>query len=57
MIKDEATWKECAKDCPGMRNQDGKLWTFEEIEKAKNAYDSNKPLTRQEVEKMMKEER
>lgn len=56
MIKDEVTWKECAQDCPGMRNENGKLWSFEEIEAAKKAYDSNTPLTRQEVEKMMAEE-
>lgn len=57
MIKDEATWNECAEDCPGMRNNEGKLWTFEEIEANKNAYDANKPLTRAEVEKLMAEEK
>lgn len=56
MIKDEAMWKECAEDCPGMRNQEGKLWTFAEIEANKNAYDANTPLIRQEVEKLMAEE-
>ena len=56
MIKDEATWKECAEDCPGMRNQEGKLWPFEEIEANKKTYDANKPLTRAEVEKLMREE-
>jgi len=54
MIKDEATWKECSEDCPGMRNTEGKLWTFEEIETAKKAYDSNIPLTRQEVEELIR---
>ena len=57
MIKDEATWNECTEDCPGMRNNEGKLWTFEEIEANKNAYDANKPLTRAEVEKLMAEEK
>ena len=56
MIKDEATWNECAEDCPGMRNCEGKLWTFEEIEANKNAYDSNTPLKRAEVEKLISEE-
>jgi hypothetical protein len=56
MIKDEATWKECAEDCPGMRNENGKVWTFEEIEENKKAYDSNTPLKRAEVEQMMAEE-
>lgn len=57
MIKDQATWDECAQDCPGMRNEEGKLWTFEEIEANKNAYDTNKPLTRAQVEKMLNEEK
>ncbi|MBQ8014224.1 MAG: YkgJ family cysteine cluster protein [Treponema sp.] len=56
MVKDRETWEECARDCPGMRNQEGRLWTFEEIEACKKAYDENKPLTRAQVEKMMGEE-
>lgn len=56
MVKDKAMWEECARDCPGMNNKNGKHWTFEEIEANKNAYDANKPLTREEVEKMMREE-
>lgn len=57
MIKDKTTWDECAEDCPGMKNMQGKLWTYEEIEANKKAYDSNTPLTRMEVEKMMAEEK
>lgn len=55
MIKDKAMWDECAVECPGMNK--GKTWTYEEILKNKNAYDQNKPLTRQEVEKLIEEER
>ena len=55
MIKDKAMWDECAADCPGMNK--GKTWTYEEILKNKNAYDQNKPLTKQEVEKLIEEER
>jgi len=54
MIKDKKTWDECALECPGMNK--GKLWPFEEIEKNKLAYVSNKPLKKEEVLKMMKEE-
>ena len=55
MIKNKAMWEDCAKDCPGMNK--GKIWTYEEILKNKNAYDQNKPLTKQEVEKLIEEER
>ncbi len=55
MIEDEKTWNECGQDCPGINK--GKHWTFEEIEKNKNAYDKNTPLRRKEVEKMMEEEK
>ena len=57
MVKDKEMWEECARDCPGMNNKNGKLWTYEEIEANKNAYDANKPLYRREVEKMMEEEK
>ena len=43
-----------AKDCPGMNN--GRLWTFEEIEKNKIAYRSNVPLKKEEVEKLIQKE-
>ena len=51
MIADEKTWNECAQDCPGMNK--GRLWSVEEIEENKRAYDENKPLHREEVEAMM----
>ena len=57
MVKDKSMWEECARDCPGMNNKEGKLWTREEIEANKNAYDANKPLYREEVEKIMSEEK
>lgn len=57
MVKDKSMWEECARDCPGMNNKAGKLWTREEIEANKNAYDANKPLYREEVEKIMSEEK
>ena len=56
MLRDRETWEDCAKDCPGMRNANGKLWSYEEIEKNKAAYDANKPLRRKEVEALMQEE-
>lgn len=54
MITDRQTWDECAKECPGMNK--GRLWTFEEIEENRKQYDANKPLYKEEVEKIMAEE-
>lgn len=54
MIENKAMWTECAADCPGMNK--GRLWTFDEIEQNRQAYDANKPLFREQVEEMMKEE-
>lgn len=54
MIKDKDTWEECAKDCPGINK--GKIWTVEEIEKNKHDYVANKPLKKEEVEKLIEEE-
>ena len=51
MIEDRKTWDECAQECPGMNK--GRLWTFEEIEKNRKQYENNKPLYREEVEKLM----
>jgi hypothetical protein len=34
---------------------EGKFWSYEEIEKNRQQYIENKPLTRKEVEEMMKE--
>lgn len=53
MIKDEKMWNECAKECPGMNK--GKLWQKSVIEEQKNQYDNNKPLKKEEVEKLFEE--
>ena len=52
MIKDEKTWNECAKDCPGINK--GKLWSVEEIEENRKKYVENIPLRKEEVEEMIK---
>ncbi len=49
IVKDKATWDEIARECPGMRAEDGRLWTYEEIEKNRQEYIENVPLTREEV--------
>lgn len=54
MIKSKEMWEECAKECPGMNK--GRLWTFEEIEENRIAYDENKPITDEEFEKVYKGE-
>ena len=48
MIKTKEMWEECAKECPGMNN--GRLWTFEEIEKNRKAYDENIPIRKGEIQ-------
>ncbi|WP_407426538.1 YkgJ family cysteine cluster protein [Treponema sp.] len=53
MIEDKKTWEECSKDCPGINNKQGKLWSYDEIEINKKAYDENTPLTRSEVESLI----
>ena len=55
MLADEKTWNECAEECPGMNK--GRVWTLEEIEKNKLAYIDNVPLHREEVEKLIAEEK
>lgn len=55
MIQDKETWDACAKDCPGMNK--GKLWTFDEIEKNKREYIANKPLKKEEVLKLIEEQK
>ena len=55
MIADEKTWNECAAECPGMNK--GRLWPVEEIEANKKAYVENEPLHREEVEKLIAEEK
>lgn len=46
MIKSKEMWDECAKECPGMNK--GRLWSFEEIEENRTAYEENKPITIEE---------
>ena len=52
MIKTKAMWEECAKECPGMNK--GRLWTFEEIEENRIAYDQNKPIKKEELKDELK---
>ena len=49
IVKDKETWDDVATECPGMRATDGRLWTYEEIEKNRQEYIANQPLTREEV--------
>lgn len=49
IVKDKETWDDVATECPGMRATDGRLWTYEEIEKNRHEYIANQPLTREEV--------
>ena len=48
MIKTKEIWEECAKECPGMNH--GRLWSFEEIEKNRKAYDENTPIKKGEIQ-------
>ena len=43
-----------ARECPGMNK--GRLWSFEEIEKNKHAYVANKPLKKEEVLELIREQ-
>lgn len=52
MLEDRAIWDDCAKECPGMNK--GRVWSLEEIEKNKTAYDDNKPLHKEELEEELK---
>ena len=52
MLEDRAIWDDCAKECPGMNK--GRVWSIEEIEKNKTAYDDNKPLHKEELEEELK---
>lgn len=54
MIQSSSMWEDCAKDCPGMNK--GRKWTFEEIESNRAMYDSNKPLLKNEVLKLISEQ-
>jgi len=51
MIKDKEIWDECARECPGMNK--GRIWTLEEIEANRKAYDENTPLHKEDVEKLI----
>lgn len=48
------SWQECARECPGMNK--GRLWTYEEIERNRQAYEDNKPLHKEEVIELMEKE-
>lgn len=54
MVETRESWQECAKECPGMNK--GRLWTYEEIEKNRRAYEDNKPLHKEEVIELMDKE-
>lgn|SRR5574344_486701 len=47
ILEDRKSWDDSAKDCPGINC--GKLWTWEEIEKQKDAYDENVPIRRTDI--------
>ena len=55
IIESKKSWDECALECAGMNK--GRLWSFEEIEKDRLAYENNTPLEKDEVLKMIEEER
>ena len=54
MVETKESWEECAKECPGMNK--GRLWSFEEIESNRLAYEKNTPLHREEVFKLIEDE-
>ena len=54
IVESKESWEECGKECPGIGK--GKLFTFDEIEKNRIAYEENKPLHREEVEKLIEQE-
>ena len=53
ILSSKVAWNECAADCKGMGNTKGRLWSFKEIERAKNAYEANIPLTKEEFENLI----
>lgn len=55
IVKDKETWDDVAKECPGMRAANGRHWTFEEIEANRKEYVANVPMTREEVEELLKD--
>lgn len=54
MIESKESWEDCAKECPGMNK--GRLWTFDEIEENRLAYEKNVPIHKEEVLKIIEEE-
>ncbi len=48
LLKDEQSWNDAAKDCPGMNN--GEFHPYEEIIEKVSAYRRNVPLKRQDIE-------
>lgn len=54
MVETSESWQECARECPGMNK--GRLWTYEEIERNRQAYEDNKPLHKEEVIELMEKE-
>ena len=55
MVEDEKMGKECSADWPGMNK--GKLHEKSEIENSCRVYDSNKPLTKEELEEILNVEK
>ena len=53
-VESKESREKCGKECPGIGK--GKLFTFDEIEKNRIAYEENKPLHREEVEKLIEQE-
>lgn len=51
LLKDRKSWDEGANDCPGINK--GELHSFEEIREQLMNYRNNKPLSRQEIEKLL----
>ncbi len=47
MIRDQDTWNECGKDCPGINK--GRLWSKNEIETQSNLYDKIEPIHKNEL--------
>ncbi len=52
ILESREDWDSCAADCPGINAKNGRLWTKEEIEEQRVAYDKIEPLRRSEAEKL-----
>lgn len=53
MLESKESWDACSKDCPGINAKDGQLWTKEQIEEQKKAYEAIKPLHREDYMKIV----